>query len=127
MGINDQTKRQVFQSEAEKSQARESGFGSISSARHNRPFKDNTQYYYQLSSFVKNADHVNESKSSESKLKSLWNESNQVNHRAEMNLTHGMSRTETYNRPSLSWSWSLVRLRTPLNHITIPLKMSPNE
>ena len=44
----------------------------------------------------------NENKSSKLKKELLWNESNQGRHRVEMNLTHGMSRTETYNRPSLS-------------------------
>ena len=43
---NDQTKRQVYQSETEKSRARESGFGCIYSTSCYRPLKDNTQSYY---------------------------------------------------------------------------------
>ena len=66
-----------------------------------RPLKDNTQSYYQSSSFVRDANHVNESQSPESRVKSVRNESSQGKHRNGRNLTHGMSRTETFNRPAL--------------------------
>ena len=45
----------------------------------------------------------NESENSESKLKSLWNESKQGKYKAETNLTRGTSRTETCNYPSCSF------------------------
>ena len=41
---------------------------------------------------------MNESKSLESRLKLLLNESNQGKHEAVTNLTHGMIRTESFNR-----------------------------
>ena len=97
------SERKAYLSETEKSRARDSSFGCIDSVLLcPRPLKDDTQSFYQSSSFVKSANRVNENKDSELKIKSLMHKNNQRNHGAETILTHGMSRTETIDRPSRS-------------------------
>ena len=68
----------------------------------NRPFKDNTQSFYQSNSFVKSKDNIYENQISEMETMSLMHENDQKNHNVESNFTRETSRSETCNFPSCS-------------------------
>ena len=101
---HNETGKTVRNSEMEKSRAWNSSFGGIDSTlcTFNRPFKDNTQSFYQSSSYANHVSHANtaNNRNSRTETESLMQENSQRNRNVEPNFTRGTSRCETYNCPS---------------------------